>query len=172
MVVGHFSKPHGTKGELFIWPLTDRAETTFAPGVRLHVSDPEGHRPDADLPPARIATVRPYRRGFLVTFDGISDRDAADTLRGRYLLRPFEETDPLDEGELFYHQLLGMTVVTKAGVEIGRVREIFSLRPADLLAVEGPDGERLIPFTSEIVVGWELGDGKLVIDPPAGLLDL
>jgi 16S rRNA processing protein RimM len=65
-----------------------------------------------------------------------------------------------------------MRVVTKEGEEVGRVREVFALRPADLLAVEGPNGERLIPFTRQIVTGWELDEGTLVIDPPAGLLDL
>ncbi|MEX1256991.1 MAG: ribosome maturation factor RimM [Gemmatimonadota bacterium] len=172
VVVGHFSKPHGTKGELFVWPLTDRAETTFAPGVRLYVSDPKGELPDPEFAPVRTSSVRPFRRGFLILFEGIADREAAEVLRDRYLLRPFDEIEPLAEGELFYHQLLGMTVVTTDGEEVGRVREVYALRPADLLAVEGPNGEHLIPFTREIVSGWELEEGKLVINPPAGLLDL
>jgi 16S rRNA processing protein RimM len=140
--------------------------------MTILVSDRERDRPDDELPPLRISDVRPYRRGFLVFFEGIRDRSAAETLRDRYLLRPFEETEPLAEGELFYHQLLGMTVVTTGGEEVGRVREVYALRPADLIAVEGPDGEHLIPFTKEIVCGWELDQRKLIIDPPAGLLEL
>jgi 16S rRNA processing protein RimM len=172
IVVGHFSKPHGTKGELFVWPLTDREEETFAPGVRLFLSDSEGRAPDPDREPLRVTASRPYRRGYLVLFEGVRDRDAAEALRDRYLLRPFDETEPAGEGELFYHQLLGMRVVTKGGEEVGRVREVYSVRPADLLAVEGPGGERLIPFTRKIVCGWELENRLLVIDPPEGLLDL
>jgi 16S rRNA processing protein RimM len=170
--VGHLSKAHGTKGEIFVWPLTDRPESTFAPGTVLHVSDAEGRDPDPDVAPAHLTESRPYRRGYLVRLDGVDDRTAAERLRGRYLLRPFEETDPLGEGELFYHQLLGMKVVTKDGVEVGVVREVYALRPAHLLEVVGPAGEKLIPFTERIVVSWDLASGTLVIDPPEGLLDL
>jgi 16S rRNA processing protein RimM len=172
VVVGHVSKPHGTKGELFIWPLTDRPDSTFQPGASLRVADHEGEEPDPDLAPLEVETVRAYRKGFLVTFSDVRDRNAADLLRGRYLVRPFAETEPLDEGELFYHQLLGMTVLTKEGEELGTIREIYGVRPADLLEVTGPSRSHLIPFTREIVVGWSLADRTMTIDPPAGLLDL
>lgn len=172
LVVGHVAKPHGMKGEVFVSPLTEQPDAVYAPGTRLHFADAEGSTPDPGLPEARIAEVRAYRRGFLVRFDGTRDRDGADLLRDRYLLRPFEEVEPPGEGELFYHQLLGMSVVTRAGEDVGTIREVYALRPAALLDVHGSDGECLIPFTREIVVGWDLGAGKLTIDPLPGLLDL
>lgn len=172
VVVGHVSKPHGTKGEVYVWPLTDRSETTFRVGAEFSISDPEGERPDHDFPAVRVGAVRPYRRGFLVLFDHIDDRNAAETLRDRYLLRRFEDTEPLEQDEIFYHQLLGLRVVTVAGVEVGRVKEVYELRPADLLEVEGPERDYLIPFTKEVVVSWDVGEGRVVIDPPEGLLEL
>jgi 16S rRNA processing protein RimM len=172
VVVGHVSKPHGTKGELFIWPLTDRPESTFRAGEELLIADSDGALPDPDLPPIRIGAVRPYRRGFLVLFDGVDDRNGAEELRDRYLLRRFEDTDPLEHDEIFYHQLLGLSVVTASGIDVGRVREVYELRPADLLEVEGPDRDYLIPFTKEVVVSWDVPAGRIVIDPPQGLLDL
>ena len=172
VVVGHVSKPHGTKGEAYIWPLTDHADTTFVPGVRLWFSDLAGKSPDPSFPEARIAEVRPYRRGFLVRFDGVEDRTGVDRLRDRYLLRPFSEIEAPKEGELFYHQLLGMSVVTRDGVELGTIREVFDLRPAPLIEVRGPERERLIPFTSNIVVGWDLEARRLIVDPPPGLLEI
>lgn len=172
VVVGHVSKPHGTKGEFFVWPLTDHPEAAFEPGVELRIADPAGELPDERFPPVRVEEVRPYRRGFLLRLEGIDDRDRADVLRNRYLIRPFEAVEPLAEDEIFYHQLLGLKVVTRDGTEVGVVREVYGLRPADLLEVRGAERDHLIPFTREIVVEWSVEEGRLVVDPPRGLLEL
>ncbi len=173
LVVGHLNKPHGTKGELFVWPLTDHPESAFAPGVALRVGDASGDAPDPFFPPLEVETVRPYRRGYLVKFVGTADRNGAERLRDRYLLRPFEELEGLAEGEVFYHQLLGMIVETSDGTSVGRVVEVYEIRPADMLEVEDEEGRsRLIPFTKQVVRAVDVDSGRVVIDPPEGLLDL
>jgi 16S rRNA processing protein RimM len=172
VVVGHVSKPHGTKGEIFIWPLTDHPDRTFAPGVELRVADGSGERPDPSVEALRVREARGYRKGTLVSFDGIHDRDAAATYHGRYLVRPFAEVEPRADDELFYHELLGLTVVTDTGEEVGEVLEVYPLRPSDLIEVSRGDGTILIPFRKELVTGWDLAARRLVISPPKGLLDL
>ena len=173
LVVGHLNRPHGTRGELFVWPLTDHPESTFAPGVIVYLGSGEGGEPDPDLPPLRVDAVRPFRRGFLVSFGGVDDRTGAERMQGHYLLRPMEELEPPGEDELFYHELLGLRVVTTDGEPVGVVREVFELRPADLLEVTLEDGRALmIPFIREILVEADLDEGVLVIDPPEGLLEL
>ncbi|HUF77255.1 MAG TPA: ribosome maturation factor RimM [Longimicrobiales bacterium] len=172
LVVGHLNKPHGTKGELFVWPLTDHPESVYAPGTALIVADEGGHEPDPELPPLRIVAVRPFRSGYLVFFAGLRSREDAELLRGRYLLTELASVPPLEEGELFYHQLLGLEVVTKDGKLLGEIVEVYELRPAHLLEVHGPAGEVMIPFVQEIVVETDPEAGRMVIDPPEGLLDL
>jgi len=172
LVVGHLNKAHGTKGELFVWPLTDHPAGVYAPGVILHVGDREGRDPDPDLPPLRVAQVRPFRRGYLVSFDGIGDRTQAELFTGRYLLREIEELEPLAEGELHYHQILGLRVVTLEGREVGEVTEVYELRPADLLEVSDGKRQVLVPFLESLVVRVDLESGVVIIDPPEGLLDL
>ena len=172
LVVGHLNKPHGTKGELFIWPLTDHPERHFAPGVVVLLGDDTGDSPSDTLPPLEISAVRPYRRGFLAQFRGVDDRTGAEAFQGRYLLRRFEDIGELDEGELFYHQWIGLEVVTRSGVHVGKVVELYELRPADLLEVRGEDRDLMIPLLEGLVVSVDLEAGRLVIDPPEGLLDL
>jgi 16S rRNA processing protein RimM len=172
LVVGHLNKPHGTKGELFVWPLTDHPESVYAPGAILFVSLADDGDPDPDAPPLRIASSREFKRGYLVMFDGVHDRNQAELLRGRYLLKKIDEIPPLEEGEVFYHQLLGIEVVTTEGKSLGTVTEVYELRPADLLEVHGPYGDLMIPFLSHIVVDLDVDAGHMVIDPPEGLLDL
>lgn len=172
VVVGRVGRPHGVRGQVFVRSLTDRPEGAFGPGTALLPADAGGSRPDPGGRPLAVAASRPYRDGFLLRFEGIGDRDQADGLRGRYLLRPFSETEPLEEGEVFHHQLVGLAVVTPDGRSVGRVREVYDLRPAVLLEVAGGEEEHLIPFTGEFLVALSLEEGTLVIDPPEGLLDL
>jgi 16S rRNA processing protein RimM len=172
LVVGHLNKAHGTKGELFAWPLTDHPDSVYAPGTLFRTGSEESSEPDPDAPTLRLTDARPFKRGYLVSFAGVRDREGAEALQGRYIFQETEALEPLAEGELFYHQLLGMEVVTKDGQSVGKVREVYELRPADLLEVLGPKGEVMIPFLSHIVVEIDAEAGRMVIDPPEGMLDL
>lgn len=172
LVVGHLSKAHGTKGELYVWPLTDHPEGIYAPGVVLPMGPEDADEPDPDLPPLRIEQARPFKRGFIVAFGGVTDRQAAEALRGNYLFQPFDVLEPLAEGEVFYHQLLGMEVFTIDGDRIGEITEVYELHPADLLEVSRPEGSLMIPFLPHIVVDVDVETRRMTIDPPAGLLDL
>jgi 16S rRNA processing protein RimM len=172
LVVGYLSRAHGIHGELFVWPLTDHPEGTFAPGVVLLLGDGEARAPDPSLPPLRVISSRPFRDGHLVFFGGIESRSEAEVLRGRYLLRGMEEVEPLAEGELFYHQLLGSEVRTVDGVVLGQVVEVYELTPSDLLEVRGDGKTYMIPFRKEIVVELDREGRRLVVDPPDGLLEL
>jgi 16S rRNA processing protein RimM len=172
VVVGHVARPHGTQGELFIWPLTDRPETTFVVGETLWVADLEGALPDPDFAPLAIEAVRPYRKGYLLSVASVGSRDDAEAYHSRYLLRPFEALEPLAAGELFYHQLLGLLLVLPDGSEVGRVVEVYPVQPFDLLEVDRGDGTTaLIPFQADVVRDWDLGTGRMTITPPEGLLD-
>jgi 16S rRNA processing protein RimM len=172
LVVGHLNKPHGTKGELFVWPLTDYPEGIYAPGVVLRMGPQHAHEPDPGLPPLHIEKVRPFRRGYLITVSGVTDRFGAEKLRGNYLFQDFDAVEPLQDGEVFYHQLLGMEVVTTSGDHLGEIAEVYEVRPADLLEVRGPEGTLMIPYLDHIIVNVDVEAGRMTIDPPEGLLDL
>lgn len=172
LVVGHLNKAHGTKGELFVWPLTDHPEGSFAPGVVLYLGDQSGNQPDSGRPSLRVESARPFRRGYLVSFQGIADRDAAELVKDRYLLRPLDELAPAEDGEVFYHQLLGLVVRTVEGLEVGRIVEVYELKPADLLEVRGETTTHYLPFLASIVRELDLEKGVMIVDPPEGLLEL
>jgi 16S rRNA processing protein RimM len=132
----------------------------------------EADGPDADLPPLAVEAARPFKKGYLVRFAGVTDRFQAEDLRGHYLFREAEALEPLAEGELFYHQLLGMEVLTTDGVRLGEVTEVYESLPGDLLQVQGEERQLMIPFLKHIVVEVDAETGRMVIDPPDGLLDL
>jgi 16S rRNA processing protein RimM len=172
LVVGHVTKAHGTGGELLVWPLTDRPDEVFVPGRALLLGNEDGVLAE-DAPVVVVEAARRFRRGLLVRLQGVAGRDAAAALARRYLLLARAELSQEDDDEVFYHELLGMSVVTVAGVAVGRVREVFETEPHHLLEVLGGDGKpRLIPFARRVVREIDRGARRLVIDPPEGLLEL
>ena len=172
LVVGHIAKPHGTKGELFVMPLTDRPDDVFAAGRELLLGDEDG-AVTADTSVVVVETSRAFKRGVLLRLEDVPDREAAESLAGLYFLLPLDALPPADDDEYFYHELLGLQVETVAGVAVGRVREVFDTEPHHLLEVTSPDGKaRLIPFARRIVREVDRQGQRLVIDPPEGLLDL
>ncbi len=172
LVVGHLNKPHGTKGEFLVWPLTDHPESVFAPGVVLLLGEEHDDEPNPDLPPLRVESVRPFQKGLLVRFGGVEDRNQAELLRGRYLFRKTDQLVPLEEGEFYYHELLGMTVVTVDGEVVGSVAEVYDISPADLIEVHSEGRILMIPYLDHIVVRVDADTRQIIIDPPDGLLDL
>jgi 16S rRNA processing protein RimM len=172
LVVGHVSKAHGTRGELFVWPLTDRPGDVFVAGRELLLGDEDGAL-DEDAASVFIEAARPFKRGLLVKLAAVGNRDDADLFARRYLLLASADVPPLDEGEVFYHELLGMSVVGQDGATVGTVREVFETEPHHLLEVVADSGKvHLIPFAERIVREVDRSRRRLVIDPPAGLLEL
>lgn len=172
LVVGHLNKAHGTKGELFVWPLTDDPGGAFTAGAELYLADEAGEQPDAEFPALRVRGVRPFKRGFLIRLEGIDSRDQAAWLANRYVLRPVAELRPLEEGEVFYHHLLGMRVESGDGEVIGEIVEVYELSPRHLLEVARESGTALIPFARDMVRLLDRESGRLVVELPDGLLEL
>ena len=171
LAVGHVTRAHGTKGELFVWPLTDDAADVFVEGRVLRPGGEDGVAGDSAA--LQVANARAFKRGLLVLFEGITGRAAAERYSGCYLYAPREVLAPPAADEVYYHELVGLTVETVAGRHVGRVRQVFEMRPADQLEVEAQDGTcRFVPLMRPIVQEIDLERGRVVIDPPPGLLEL
>jgi 16S rRNA processing protein RimM len=162
-VVGRIGRPHGLSGEVTVQVRTDFPEQRFAVGVQLQI-DTGGT--------LTVETVRPHRGVLLVRFAGITNREAAADLRGGTLSVDATELPNLTDPDEFYdHQLEGLAAVGPDGVALGRVREVVHAPASDLLVLDTANGEVLVPFVQAIVPEVDLAGGRVVLDPPAGLLD-
>jgi 16S rRNA processing protein RimM len=163
LVVGRVARPHGVRGEVSVEVRTDDPGRRFAVGSVL-ATDP------AAAGPLAVESARWHSGRLLVSFAGITDRDQAEELRGVWLtLDSAEAGTPEDPDEFHDHELIGLDVVTVSGDPVGRVTEVRHYGQ-DLLVIE-PD-EILIPFVAAIVPEVDVAAGRLVIDPPPGLLEL
>lgn len=105
---------------------------------------------------------------------GVSDRTAADALRGTLFVVNSEDLPPSDDPDEYYdHELEGLAVRLTDGSEVGTVTEVLHSAAGELLSVRAADDGReiLIPFVTAIVPTVSLAEGVVVIDPPEGLLD-
>lgn len=124
------------------------------------------------LDDGRTVTISSSRRHgdrFLVTFEGVTDRDGAASLSGPLHVDKIY-IRALGDGEYWPADLIGLPVSDLAGMDLGTVTEIRPGAAQDLLVLETPSGPALVPMVSEIVVEIRPGTG-ITLDPPSGLLD-
>jgi 16S rRNA processing protein RimM len=167
LVVGRIGRAHGVKGEVAVEVRTDDPDRRFAAGSSLR-TDP------VERGPLTVVRSRPHSGRLLVLFQGVADRDAAESLRGTLLTVDSADSQPLDDPDEFYdHELMGLAVVTLDGSPVGEVTDVLHPPGPDLLVVGREDGgEVLVPFVRDIVPTIDVPAGRLVLDPPPGLLDL
>jgi 16S rRNA processing protein RimM len=167
IAVGQIARAHGVRGEVTVAVRTDEPDVRFMPGVTLATEPPERG-------PLTVAATRWHSGRLLIMFEGVRDRNAAEDLRGTLLVLDSAEIPaPAEPDEFYDHQLIGLAVVSAAGHPVGEVTDVLH-HGQDLLVVRrgpGPAGEVLVPFVSAIVTDVDVPAGRLVIDPPPGLLD-
>jgi 16S rRNA processing protein RimM len=167
IAIGQIARAHGIRGEVTVAVRTDEPDVRFVPGATLATEPPERG-------PLTVAATRWHSGRLLITFEGVGDRNAAEDLRGTLLVLDSAQIPaPAEPDEFYDHQLIGLGVVTTAGLPVGEVTDVRH-HGQDLLVVRrgpGPAGEVLVPFVSAIVTEVDVPGGRLVIDPPPGLLD-
>lgn len=173
IVVGRIGKPHGIKGEVSVEPRTDEPDRRFADGAVLITTQQRSETADRNpVPPSlTVAGSRWHSGRLLVRFEELSDRTAAEQARGTALSIPLDpEERPEDPEEFYDHQLVGLTVLTTDGREVGTLREVLHGAAQDLLviATDGPDA--LVPFVSQLVPEVDLAAGRIVVRDIPGLL--
>jgi 16S rRNA processing protein RimM len=170
-IVGRVRKAHGLRGEIVVEPITSEPAAVFVAGRVVLLGDAEGNLRDA---PRTFTVTRasPFKGGWIVSLDGLSDRTDAELWRERYLFAPFAELRPPAEDEVYQHELLGMSVQLVSGDHVGEVAALYDLPQGLTLEVRRPGREvALVPYRGAIVQRVDLSERVLVLDPPEGLLD-
>jgi 16S rRNA processing protein RimM len=182
IAVGQIVRAHGIRGEVIVAVRTDEPGVRFAAGSVLPTEPPERG-------PLTVAASRWHSGRLIVAFEAVRDRTAAEGLRGTLLVLDSAQIPPAPDPDEFYdHELIGLGVVTAAGDPVGVVTDVLH-HGQDLLVIRrdgapGPSvgqipvgsrspaaAEALVPFVGAIVTDVDVAAGRLVIDPPPGLLN-
>lgn len=168
IALGRVTRPFGIRGEVRVRPYNP--DTTWfekAQGVWLR-SDP-GREPEY----RRLIRSRPHKDCLVLTIEGVCDRDQSEKIRGMEVVAPADQLGPLEEGEYYWHQLIGLKVVTDSGKSLGEVVRMEPTAPhlggSDNLVVFGDQGEMLIPAAEGVVEEVDLEAGRIIVRSIPGL---
>jgi 16S rRNA processing protein RimM len=168
LVVGRLRKPHGLKGDVTLFPLTDDPAAVLAPGRSVWLVGLDG---EVVAGPLAIERSRAYHREWLVKFAGADGRDALEPWRGLFLALPADQLSPPSGDEVYLHELEGFSVRLPDGTALGLVSAVYELPAGLMIEVQGPRREFLLPYKKEFVREVDREGRRLVVTPPEGLIE-
>jgi 16S rRNA processing protein RimM len=167
VAVGGVVKPHGGRGEFCIDFHAD-SPFLFADAGRVFLRRPGGRAREY-----AVTGSRPPQGRMLLTLKGVSDRDAADALRGLEVAVAAADLPDPDEDEIYLHELEGLVVRLSDGRELGVLEGFLFAGGQETWVIRDPKGrEILLPATPEFVLDIDLDARVAMVEPPEGLLDL
>lgn len=167
--VGRLLKAHGLKGAIKVEMYTDDPASRFTPGSVFTLQVPD------DSPwLGKTLTLRElkwYNDSPVAFFEGIDDRNDAESLIKAILwIDDDVDSRPVEDDAWYDHQLIGLTV-RREGITVGRVSRVDHFPSQDLLIVETPSGDVMVPFVKAIVSHVDVSAGTLDVTPPLGLFE-
>lgn len=156
LVVARVLGPHGIRGEVRLEPRTDVPE-------RLR----EGATLACDgIGPLTIESVRGEMATPIVRFAGYETRDAAASLRDRFLRVSLDEARRATRGAYLWADLVGLAAVTPEGRALGSVKDLIRAGETDVLVIAGDEGrELLLPMLASVVREVDVANGRIVLAP-------
>lgn len=158
--VGRVSRPHALHGEVRVEAFSptarniQRGRAVYVAGVRRVVLE-----------------ARSDRGAWVLKLGGVTDRNAAENLRGQLLETPDAEVVRDDDDSYFVYELVGLRVFTVAGEELGTITDVMPTGSNDVWVVKGERGEILVPAIGDVVERIDVGRGEAFITPLMGMLD-
>ncbi|MBS4217773.1 ribosome maturation factor RimM [Bacillus sp. FJAT-49711] len=166
--VGKIVNTHGIKGEVRVISKTDFPEERYSPGSLLYLFLPRSKDPIKLI----VKSHRTHKNFDLLTFENYSNISDVEIWKEGILKVSEEQLNDLSEGEYYFHEIIGCTVVTVDDEEIGIVKEILTPGANDVWVVKRKDDkEFLIPYIEDVVINISKEDKRIIINPIEGLLE-
>ncbi len=163
LIVADIVKAHGLKGEIQVYPYTEGPES-FAHFKKVFTGP--RHQPKA----YEILSVKVKGpKKVVLALKGLKTREDAEALVGQKLWITPDQLPPLEEGEYYHYQIIGMSVIDDEGKKIGIVKDIMDTGAHPVYVVSGPRGETLIPAVEHMVKDIDIEKNVIRVDLPPDL---
>lgn len=160
IIIGRIARAWGIRGELLMMPETDRPERFEGLKLVWIGDEPE---------PRRLERVQAHGNAFRVKLADVNTRSEAELLQGEWVTVPMSQAIPLDEGQFFIHEIIGLAVWTEEGEFLGEVTDVLVGASNDVWVVEQDETEWLIPTLDDVVLAVDLEAGRVEVRLPPGL---
>ncbi len=165
--VGKIVNTHGIRGEVRVISKTDFPDERYKKGNTLFLFMPERE----ESLPLTIQSHRVHKNFDLLTFEGFNNINQVEVFKGGILKVPESQLGKLDEDEYYFHEIIGCTIFTDEGEEIGKIKEILTPGANDVWVVKGKGAkEYYIPYIEDVVKDINIKEKKITITPIEGLL--
>ncbi len=165
--VGVIASTHGVRGEVNVYPTTDSLER-FLSLKNVILVDQKGNEI-----PLKVQNVKFFKQFAILKFRGIDRVEDAEGYRGCDLMVTRENAQPLEEGEYYIGDLLGMAVVSDEGETLGILTDVLQTGANDVYLVSRPDGrELLLPVIDECILDVDPEAGRVTARMMPGLEEL
>lgn len=164
--VGKIVNTHGVKGEVRVISITDFADERYEPGNKIYLFKQKNNPTELMIKSHRI-----HKNFDLLSFEGYDSLTAVEPLKGATLKIHKDQLSELEDGEFYFHEIIGCSVFTTKGVEVGKVTEILTPGANDVWVIKSTHGKNvLIPYIEQVVKRIDLTDKIILIEPIEGLL--
>jgi len=157
--IARVTAPWGVRGEVKVEPMTDFSER-FACGETVYLRGSSTH----------IEYSRHYGNSVILKLDVINSRNEAEEIRKQYLEIPYSDLHPLQEGEYYRFQLIGLKVLSTEDRLLGQVSDVIQTGSNDVYEISSGTNVFLIPATDEVVKSIDLIKGQMIVELLEGLL--
>ncbi|MGQ5175129.1 ribosome maturation factor RimM [Bacillus halotolerans] len=166
--VGKIVNTHGIKGEVRVISKTDFAEERYKPGNTLYLFM-DGRQEPIEV---TVNTYRLHKQFHLLQFKERQSLNEVEELKNAIIKVPEEDLGELNEGEFYFHEIIGCEVFTEEGELIGKVKEILTPGANDVWVI-GRKGKKdaLIPYIESVVKLIDVSEKKIEIQLMEGLID-
>jgi 16S rRNA processing protein RimM len=154
--MGRIATPFGVKGWVKVQPYSED------PGALMDFESWRVGRGEQQKHYS-VEAIQDHGKALIAKLAGIDDRDAAYALRGQEISVAKTDLPPPQENEFYWSDLIGLTVVNREGIELGKVDSLMESGANDLLVVKGTR-EHLIPFVAAFVGKVDLAGGTIEVD--------
>ncbi|BDG32857.1 ribosome maturation factor RimM [Parageobacillus thermoglucosidasius] len=166
--VGKIVNTHGIRGEVRVISRTDFPEERYKKGNTLYIFMEKSQEPIEVI----VKSHRVHKSFDLLSFEGYDNINLVEKFKGAVLKVPESQLGELNEGEYYFHEIIGCTVVTEEGETVGTVSEILTPGANDVWVVKRNNGkEALIPYIEDIVKNVDVEAKIITIRPMEGLLE-
>lgn len=160
--IGKITGVHGLHGNLKVYSYAESTDL-FSKGKQILLKGKNGENS------VEVRAAKPYKKGVLLSINGVDDINSAETFIGSDILISRSELPELEEDEYYWFEIIGLNVFSSEGDFLGTVRSIFPTGSNDVYVVKKNNRETLIPALESVIVSIDLEERSMVVDLPEGL---
>ena len=157
LIIGRITAPHGIRGEFRMYVYSHFPENILEV-PEIYIGDEES--------PRQLTRARRKDNLVIMRVEGVTSKEMADELRDELVRIDFEHAAPLEEGEYYHFELIGLTAFDESGNELGTVEDIIETGANDVYVIKDSEGkEILIPALEDVVPEIDVDNGRMVVRP-------